>query len=179
MLCPLLIGFGNGLNRRESEEKIAEVRCCSLSGLRARRWAPRTPSGRWGGETGFRPSHCWFCFLFFAFLLSVLFSLQFFCPFEFRVWSNDCFVHSPFSFRGGSPLRGGLCLVIGHASSCRDCFGRRAVLAGSRWESRPGFSWWDTPCVPCTGLVLLCLGEAQPHLLDVALSARTSFIFPF
>lgn len=35
-----------------------------------------------------------FCFLFF--LLSVLFSLQFFCPLEFRVWSNYRFVQSPF-----------------------------------------------------------------------------------
>lgn len=91
------------------------------------------------GRPGFDHHIAGFCFLLFAFLLSVLFSLQFFCPFEFRFWSNDCFVHSPFveARETSSPLRGGLCLVIGHVFSCQDCFRRRAVLTGSCWGDLP------------------------------------------
>lgn len=89
------------------KRRLDDVRCWSLSGLRSRRWAIRTPSGRWGGG-GWVSTVTLLGFVFW-FSLSVLFSLQFFGPFKFRVWSNYCFVHSPFveAQEISSPLRGG------------------------------------------------------------------------
>lgn len=119
------------------KRRLAEVRCWSLSGLRSCRWEIRTPSGRWGrGDWAFLTVTLlgfgfWFCFFAFC----VIFTPIFFCPFKFSVWSNYCFVHSPFveAQEISSPLRGGAvpshrtCILVTGLLRKPRC----AVLAGS------------------------------------------------
>lgn len=126
---------------------------------------------------GFDCHIAWFGFLLFAFC--VLFT-PIFCPFKFCIWSDYCFVRSPFleAQEISSPLKGRA------VPSHRTCILVTGLLRKPCYSPRkrpvlvtPGC---DTPCVQCTGhCFFLCLGEAKPHLSDVALTAHASFIFPF
>lgn len=94
MLCPLLIGFGNSLNRRERREDLPKSDAGHLVGFCPADGQLGLQVAGGVGETGFLPSHCLvlffgFCFLCsfhsnFLALLNSIFGLIIVCALSFR-----------------------------------------------------------------------------------------------
>lgn len=123
------------------KRRLAEVRCWSLSGFLSGRRAVRAPSGRWGG--GDWVSTVTLLGFVFWFLLSVFFSLQFFSPFKFHIWSNYCLCTLlSWRRRKSVPLSGGA------VPSHRTCILVTGLLRKPRCSRRKpagetclGYSW--------------------------------------
>lgn len=162
------------------KRRLAEVRCWSLSGFLPCRWAVRTPSGRCGGETGFLPSHCLVLFFGFCFLCS--FHSNFFALGNsvFGLITVLCTLLS-WGRRKSVPLSGGAvpsrrtCILLTGLLRKPRC--SRGKPAGETVSAVPGC---DTLLRSMYWALFSCVWKKQNHTYsDIALTAHTSFIFPF
>lgn len=138
MLCPLLIGFGNSLNRRERREDLPKSDAGHLVGFCPADGQLGLQVAGGVGETGFLPSHCLVLFFAFCVLFTPIFS-----PFKFHIWSNYCLCTLlSWRHRKSVPLSGGA------VPSHRTCILVTGLLRKPRCSRRKpagetclGYSW--------------------------------------